>query len=153
MPAQSDYLAHFRRYADAYEQSLGDHVEADLIRSFFADDFMALATAGGINVGKNDESFTETLEQGYQFYKAIGTRSMKVQRVEVTEIADNHDRVRVFYSSGYRRKDGSDITIDFDVTYLTQRTDAGPKIFAFIAGDELGLFRQHGLVDDEGKPI
>ncbi|WP_338720568.1 nuclear transport factor 2 family protein [Devosia sp. XK-2] len=153
MPTQPDYLAHFRRYAEAYEQSLGDHVEADLIRSFFADDIMAPATSGGINVGKNDRGFVQTLKQGYQFYKAIGTTSMQVRRVDVTEIAYNHDSVRVFYTSGYRRKDGSDLTIDFDVTYLAQRTDDGPKIFAFIAGDEMGLYQQYGLVDNEGKPL
>ena len=153
MPAQPDYLAHFRRYADAYEQSLGDHVEADMIRSFFADDFIALSTSGGINAGRNDESFAQTLEKGYQFYKAIGTQSMKVKRVDVGQLADNHDRICVFYSSGYHRKDGSDVTIDFDVTYLAQRTEDGPKIFAFISGDEFGLFKQYGLIDDQGTPL
>ena len=153
MPAQPDYLAFFRRYAEAYEQPLGDHVEIEFIRSFFAADFMALSTAGGVNAGKNDDSFSRTLEQGYQFYKAIGTASMKAQRVDVAEIAENHDRVRVSYSSSYRRKPGGDIAIDFDVTYLLQRTDSGPKIFAFIAGDEMGLFKQHGLVDEIGRPL
>jgi hypothetical protein len=152
MPAAPDYADFFRRYSEAYQRSLGDHVEAELIRSFFAEDFLALSTAGGINAGKNDDSFAETLEQGYAFYKAIGTVSMISDRVEAEEIAPNHDRVRVFYTAGYRRKDGTKVSISFDLVYLLQRTD-GPKIFAFIAGDEIGLYQRHGLVDEAGKPI
>lgn len=77
MPAQPDYLAFFRRYAHAYEKSLGETIETDLIRSFFASEFMGLSTEGGINVGKNDETFIEALQQGYAYYKAIGTIGMK----------------------------------------------------------------------------
>jgi hypothetical protein len=42
--------------------------------------------------------------------------------------------------------------IDFDIAYLLQRRDSGPKIFAFASVDELALFREMGLVDAEGKP-
>ncbi|TKT75048.1 hypothetical protein [Aquamicrobium sp. LC103] len=147
-----DYLAHFRRYADAYERSLGDRVEADLIRSFFADDFLALSIAGGVSHGANDENFAKVLEEGYRFYKAIGTRGMKVEGVETRPIADMHDRVRVYYRAEYQKPDGAPASIDFDVTYLVQRTKEGAKIFAFIAGDEMALYRKHGLVDEDGKP-
>lgn len=147
-----DYEAFFRRYADAYQRSLGDRVEADLIRSFFAESFLAASTLGGVNTGPNDETFARTLEQGYTFYKAIGTRRMAVERVEVEPIYENHDRVRVFYVAQYERSDGAWITIPFDVLYLLQRREDGPKIFAFIAGDEMALYREHGLVDADGNP-
>ena len=147
-----DYAEFFRRYADAYQRSLGDHVEADLIRSFFAESFLGLSTAGGVNAGSNDDSFAEALEQGYAFYRAIGTVSMVCDRVEAEQIAENHDRVRVFYTAGYRRKDGTEVSIGFDLVYLLQRTDDGPKIFAFIAGDEMGLYQRYGLVDEAGNP-
>lgn len=153
MPAQPDYLSFFRRYADAYEKSLGDTIETELIRSFFADEFMGLSTGGGINVGKNDETFIEALQQGYAYYKAIGTVGMKTDNVDVMELAQNHDRVRVSYSALYRRKNGEKLTIAFDVVYLLQRQDHGPKIFAFISGDELETYRRYGLVDDQGNPF
>ena len=149
-----DYEAHFRRYADAYTRSLGDKVEAEEIGGFFAADFLALSLDGKvINAGKNDKSFAETLEQSYQFYKAIGTKAMQLNRVEVEAIADNHDRVRVFYTARYARGEAGEIQIPFDVTYLLQRQPGGPKIFAFIAGDEMGEYRRHGLVDEDGKPV
>jgi hypothetical protein len=152
MLPEPDYAAFFHRYADAYQRSLGDHVEADLIRSFFADTVMALSTSGALMPGENDDSFARTLEQGYDFAKAIGTVSMEADRVEVDALAENHDRVRVFYTAGYRRRDGAALTIPFSIVYLLQRRADGPKIFAFIAGDEMGLYRQHGLVDAEGNP-
>ena len=153
MTTQPDYLTHFRRYAEAYEASLGDHVETERIRAFFANEFMGLSIAGGINVGKNDETFVEALQQGFAFYKGIGTTAMRVIGVDFGQLAENHDRVRVSYVAGYRRKDGTVLDIEFDVVYLLQRQQAGPKIFAFIAGDEFGAYRKHGLVDAEGRPI
>ncbi len=44
------------------------------------------------------------------------------------------------------------LSIEFDVVYMLQRREGGPKIFAFVAGDEMALYRQYGLVDEEGKP-
>ena len=37
-------------------------------------------------------------------------------------------------------------------TRRIQRCDDGPKIFAFVAGDEMALYRKYGLVDGDGKP-
>lgn len=147
-----DYEAFFRRYADAYERSLGERVETDLIRSFFAESFLGASTLGGVSVGANDDAFARTLEQGYAFYKAVGTRRMAVERIEVDPLYDSHDRVKVFYVAQFERSDGAWITIAFDVLYLLQRRQDGPRIFAFIAGDEMALYREHGLVDAEGNP-
>ena len=76
---------------------------------------------------------------------------MKVERVEADALYENLDRVRVYYRAAYRKKDGSSLEIPFDVLYLLQRRAAGPKIFAFIAGDEMGLYRRYGLVNDKGE--
>lgn len=151
-PPLVDYDTHFRLYAAAFERSLGDRIEFDSIRSYFAPDFMSLAITGGALVGRNDHHFVETLGRAYQFYQAIGTRRMRVERVEAAEIYPNHDRVRVFYTAEYERRDGSTVSISFDVLYLVQRGIEGPKIFAFIAGDEMQLYRDHNLVDADGNP-
>lgn len=151
-PAALDYAALFRDYAAAYERSLGDTVDSEAIRSFFADEFIAAGVNGEIHAGANDESFKKTLQQGYAFYKAIGTRGMKVERVEAEIIDSDHDQVRVFYRAEYEKKDGSRLAIPFDLVYLLQRRTDGPKIFAFIAGDEMALYRRHGLVNEKGEP-
>ena len=41
----------------------------------------------------------------------------------------------------------------FDVTYMLQRRPDGPRIFGFVAGDEMALYREYGLVDEDGKPV
>ncbi|HEV7765849.1 MAG TPA: hypothetical protein VGQ76_12670 [Thermoanaerobaculia bacterium] len=148
-----DYEAFFREYAAAYERSLGESVDVKAIRGFFAEAFVSASIAGEIAAGKNDETFAETLEKGYVFYKAIGTEAMTVDHVEADALYENHDRVRVFYVARYRKKDGTEITIPFDVLYLLQRRSDGPKIFAFIAGDEMGLYRQYGLVNGDSEPV
>lgn len=140
-----DYDAFFAGYVDAYNRSLGDEVDVDGIRAHFADCFIG-AGPSGTRCGENDESFAETLRQGYAFYRSIGTRRMSVRRLAVTEIDANHDQVRVFYRAEYE-KDGQPLTIDFDLVYLLQTVAGVTKIFAFIAGDETALYRQHGLVE------
>jgi hypothetical protein len=150
--AGSAYEVFFRRYVEAYQRSLAGSVDADTIRSFFAEAFLALGLDGTVMAGKNDASFEQTLVQGFRFYKAIGTTRMTVDRVETSPLHAGHDRVRVFYVAHYRRRDGSALSIPFDVVYLLQRRREGPKIFAFIAGDEMALYREHGLVDERGQP-
>lgn len=147
-----DYEEFFREYAKAYERSLGASVDVAAIRSFFAETFVSASVSGRVATGANDETFAELLRKGFGFYKAIGTTSMKIDRVEPEALYENHDRVRVFYSAAYRSKDGREASIPFDVLYLLQRRSGGPKIFGFIAGDEMAVYRAHGLVDETGQP-
>ncbi len=143
---QADYKAFFDGYAAAYTRSLGERVEVEAIRAAFADHFIAAGPAG-VAPGANDESFAAGLVKAYEFYRSIGTRRMAVRAVHPTAIDEAHDLVAVDYRADYVRKDGTEVTIDFTVTYALAVTPAGPKIFAFIAGDEMALYRQYGLVD------
>ena len=147
-----DYEEFFREYANAYERSLGESVDVATIRSFFAEAFISASVGGQVAAGANDETFEQTLRKGYGFYKAIGTASMRVDRVEAEPLCENHDRVRVFYSAGYEKRDGTKVSIPFDVLYLLQRRSGGAKIFGFVAGDEMAVYRAHGLVDETGQP-
>ena len=147
-----DYEQFFREYAKTYERSLGESVDVAAIRSFFAEAFVAASVGRQVVAGANNETFEETLRRGYAFYKAIGTTSMSVDRVEPEPLYVNHDRVRVFYSAGYRKRDGTEVSIPFDVLYLLQRRSRGPKIFGFVADDEMAAYREHGLVDETGQP-
>lgn len=147
-----DYEGFFREYARVYERSLGDSVDVKAIRSFFAEAFLSASTTGQVAVGANDQQFEEALQKGYAFYKSIGTMSMKINRTESEVLCENHDRVQVFYVAGYKRKNGGTASISFDVVYLIQRRIEGPKIFGFITGDEMAVFRRHGLVNEVGEP-
>jgi hypothetical protein len=148
-----DYETWFRAYAEAYTRSLCGEVEVETIRGFFAETVLALGVDGSLNPASTaDKAFADMLVQMYAFYRAIGTRRMSVDRVEISPLYDNHDRVRVFYRADYEKPDGSAVTIPFDLVYLVQRRKAGPAIFAFIAGDEMAEYHRLGLVDADGRP-
>lgn len=148
-----DYEAFFREYASVYMRSLAGSVDAHATRSFFAEAFLSASVDGQVAVGANDPQFEAALQAGYAFYKAIGTTSLQIDRIEADVLYENHDRVRVFYVAGYKKKDGGSVSISFDVLYLVQRRPEGPKIFGFITGDEMDAFRRHGLVNECGEPL
>jgi len=142
---QPDFDRFFVRYADAYNRSLEGEVQDASIRSAFAEEFIA-AGPQGTSCGRNDDSFSATLREAYAFYRAIGTKRMSMRRLHTTPIDDLHYMVRVYWRAEYQRKDGKPVTIDFDVAYMLSANAGDPKIFAFVAGDEMALYRQHGLV-------
>lgn len=142
---QPDFDRFFIAYADAYNRSLEGEVQDKAIRACFTDCFIAAGPQGS-SCGRNDESFSKTLEEAYAFYRKIGTKRMSVRRVHATPIDPAHFLVRVFYAADYVKKDGTALTIDFDVAYLTETHARKTRIFAFVAGDEMGLYRKHGLV-------
>lgn len=147
-----DYETFFQNYVEVFNRSLAAEVDTDAIRASYAEYFVSASTGGAVHGGANDEKYADILRQGYEFYKAIGLVKMSLLKVESSEIGDDHDMVKPFFRAEYLRKDGSPVTIDFDLAYMVQRREKGPKIFAFVAGDELALYRRHGLVNVDGKP-
>lgn len=141
-----DVESFFENYTAAYNRSLGERVDIDAIRACFTDSFIA-AGPQGVVAGNNDDTFIERLRKGYEFYKSIGTRHMAVQSVKSHRIDPLHLMATVAYRATYD-KDGETVTIDFPVTYLLQHREARLRIFGFIAGDEMELYRQYGLLPD-----
>jgi hypothetical protein len=145
---QADIERFFQDYVAAFNRSLGESPDFETIQAAFAPCFVAAGPTGVI-CGQNDDSFREILEQGYAFYRSIGTRSMTLLSIDLTPIDANHQMARVFYSSEYQRRDGDLVTIDFDVIYMLHIENATTQIFAYVAGDEQALLREHGLVPEE----
>ncbi|GAA0643978.1 hypothetical protein [Brevundimonas lenta] len=151
---QPDYDAWFRSYAEAYTRALAGPVEIELIRSFYAETVLALGVDSAFSVANaTDTAMNAVMEYLFGFYASIGMHRMDIDHVEVSPLHENHDRIKVFYVGRYTGPDGSPVTIPNEVVYLVQRRAAGPRIFAFIAGDETILFKQHGLIDEDGEPI
>ncbi len=148
---QPDLDAFFRAYTDAYNQALTGAPDFAQIRGYFTDQFLA-AGPQGVRTGDNDDGFLAQLQDGYRFYRAIRTQGMTLRRVVATPIDDRHVMARVFYRADYLTAEGRPVGIEFDVTYLLETFADRPRIFAFIAGDEMALYRRHGLVDDQGRP-
>ena len=149
---QPDYEAFFSNYVAVFNRSLKDGAGADAVRASYAEYFVSAGAGGAVMGGANDDRYAEVLRQGAGFYRAVGLQGMRLIKVEVTPIDAAHDMVRPYFHADYKKKNGEALPIEFDVVYMLQRREGGPKIFAFVAGDEMGLYRQHGLVDEEGKP-
>jgi hypothetical protein len=135
----------FAGYVDAFNRSLGDTVDAEGIRRHFSACFVG-AGPYGVQCGQNDASFTEALEQGYAFYRKIGTRAMAVRGITTIPIDDAHTLARVAYRANYEKPGGEALDLDFDVNYVLAAREETYEIFAFITGDERALYDEHGLL-------
>lgn len=141
-------LAFFETYADFYNRALAGEDVYDDIMNCFTEEFIA-AGPGSVTTGKQGVTFRQTLDKGYRFYREIGAKKMRAQRVEVTRIDPAHAMAKVFYKADYVRKDGSPVSIDFDLVYFLDISGPRPKIFGFVAGDEMQVYRDYGLLPSD----
>jgi hypothetical protein len=142
----SELDAFFQSYVEAFNRSLGDKVDAKGIAAHFADSFIGSGPAG-VRCAKNDAEFIAFLEQGYAFYKQVGTERMEVRKVDTVPIDAAHTLATVSFRAHYRKKSGERIHIDFAVRYFVRTAEHGPLIFGFVSCDEMAEFRRHGLID------
>ncbi|MER8439080.1 nuclear transport factor 2 family protein [Mesorhizobium sp. M1312] len=134
----------FERYEQLFRKSLAGDADMDEVTSVYASAFIA-ASPAGVTVGKNDEQLKQVMEQGYDHYRAIGTKEMRIRDVRISPIDEHHCVAHVAWTSSYARKDRPDVTIDFDVHYLVQKLGGEPKIFGWVSGDEQEVLRKHGI--------
>lgn len=136
----------FREYAKLYSAALAERPNFAAIMACFTPCFVG-AGPTGVECGENGAEFERTLQQAFAFYRRIGARRMMVTRVQTTEIDAMHAMAKTYYRADYVKPSGEEMSIAFDVTYLLQFAPDGPKIFAFIAGDEMDAYRRAGLID------
>jgi hypothetical protein len=134
----------------AYERSFGAALAAPksadvaaLCRAFAA--YVVGSNPLGVYGGKNGLLYRLMLGRGIAKYRRIGMRRMVIVTLDVTPIDGQHALARVRWHSEYE-KQGKPMSIDFDVTYALRVADDGPKIFAFVTGDEQKVLREHGLL-------
>ncbi len=141
----------FEAYAAGFARALANPPEVDIeaTAGAFADCFVE-AGPRGVSCGRNDETFRAQIPQGYAFYRGIGIRSMAVATLAPSQLDGRHWGVRVGWTAAYDRA-GKSGEFEFEVLYFLQLTDIGPKIFAYITGDEEGELRRLGLLDGSGQ--
>lgn len=144
MPARQ-YKLFFQNYVNAYNQGLKGHLDSAVIRSFFTEHFLA-AGPDSVETGSNNTFFAETVKKAYSFYQKIGTQELHMRNLVVTPIDRYHDMVKVYYRADYSPLGTPTKSLDFDVTYFMQTNEGDPKIFGFVAGDEMEAYRDAGLV-------
>lgn len=100
------------------------------------------------SAGRTTIHSLRNLQQGYAFYRSLGTKAMALRGVTGTPVDEGHLLARVEYRATYEKADGERIEIDFAVSYCLAARGESFEIFAFVAGDEMALYRKHELVPD-----
>jgi len=135
----------FARYQQFFNRALDGDVDLDEATSFYASAFIAASPAGVIT-GKNDDQLGRIMEQGYERYRATGTKEMRMRGVRLSPMDEHHCVAHVAWTAICSRHDAPDISIDFDVHYLVQKLNGEPKIFGWVSGDEQALLKEYGIV-------
>lgn len=135
----------FERYARFFNRSLAGEVDADELASLYAPEFIGAGPAG-VRAGKNDDQFRQTMAQGYEHYRAIGTKEMRLRDIRLTPIDALHCMAHVSWTASYARKDRPDVAIDFEVHYLVRMLSGEPQVFGWISGDEQAALKEYGIV-------
>lgn len=73
---EADVRAFFARYEELFNKSLGGDANMDEVAALYASEFIA-ASPAGVMAGKNDAQLKQVMAQGYERYRAIGTRQMR----------------------------------------------------------------------------
>ncbi|WP_129792224.1 nuclear transport factor 2 family protein [Sphingosinicella sp. CPCC 101087] len=135
----------FQRYERSFTQALGGDMDMDEVASLYASEFIA-ALPAGVMAGKNDDQLRQVMAQGYEYYRSIGTKEMRIRNVRLSPIDERHCVAHVAWTATYERKDEAETAIDFDVHYFVQTLDGVSKVFGWVAGDEQALLRKHGII-------
>jgi hypothetical protein len=141
---EEDVRQLFGRYARAFNRALSDDIDLDEVATFYTAEFIA-ASPAGVMGGRNDNQFRTMMAQGYEHYRAIGTKAMRLRQVRISPIDAQHCLADVAWTAVYARKDQTDVSIEFDMYYLVQTLDRQPRIFGWISGDEQALLKAHGI--------
>ncbi len=117
---------------------------------FFADAFISAGPRGAIAQSKTE--FLTKAKQASDFYKSVGQESAKLISADEMPVSDNYSLVKVHWGVKFRKT--KDRLIEFDVSYLVQKTGSEPKIILFIAHqDEQQAMKELGLMPEKNLPL
>jgi hypothetical protein len=137
--------AFFTAYEQRFADGLRGKVDVEGTTAAFASSFVE-ASPVGVHCAQNDKTFKEAIPKGYEFYKKIGTQSMKIASKEITQLDEIHLLCKIHWQSSYQTADKKSVSIDFDVFYFLQHLNNELKIFAYVTGDEQKVLKEKGLI-------
>ena len=135
----------FSRYQLFFTKALAGNLDADELLALYTSDFIA-ASPSGVMTGKNDDTLSQNMINGYAYYRSIGTKSMQVRSIRLSPIDNQHAVAHVAWVAVYEKDMQPDISIDFEVHYFMQELDGRLKVFGWVSGNEQALLREHGIV-------
>lgn len=136
----------FDDYTKCFNASLRDGAAVDTkaVRGSFADYFVESSPAG-VQGGKNGLLFGFVIPRGFRHFRRIGASGIRLAELQLTRIDDHHYMAQAHWDSSYRKKNGEQRVIRFDVVYFLTLHSGSPKIFSYITGDEKKMLRAHGI--------
>ncbi len=147
-----EFFAEYEKHTNGAIHNPGA-TDPEAIALMYAECFVG-ASPGHVTCARNDNEFRAALRQGMEFYRSIGTRSMKIKGLDETAIDELHSLATAHWVAEHQLKLGKGTKkkrMDFDVTYLVQMRDGEPRIFAYVSGDEMAAYREAGLIPDEAQ--
>ncbi len=115
---------------------------------YFSDTFISAGPRGAI--ARSKAEFLSMAGQAAEFYRRVGQTSARIISLGEIPVSDGYTLVKVHWGVTFRRI--GVVPVEFDVSYLVQKTGLVPSIILFIAHeDEEEAMKKLGLL--EGKPI
>jgi ketosteroid isomerase-like protein len=134
--------ASVKKLFSEYEKAF-DALDIEKSAGFFADAFISAGPRGAIAQSKTE--FLKMAHQAAEFYKSVGQTSAKILSADETPVSNEYAMVKVHWGVTFRKT--GDRRIEFDVSYLVQKTGDEPKIILFIAHqDEEKAMQELGLI-------
>lgn len=142
---KKDVESFFAKYEAVFNDGIEGRVDLKAIKQLYSEQFIA-ANPKGVRAAAVDGSFEEVISKGYERYRDLGTRSMKVESINMHEVDNCHIIARVRWHSVYQKPGDDEIHIPFDVNYLLQQRSGDLKVFGWITGDEEEVLKAHGVL-------
>ena len=134
--------AKLKKLFDAYEKAYSE-LDLETTATFFADTFISAGPKGTIAQSKKE--FLSKAKQAADFYRSVGMEYGKILSTKENPLGDHHSVVTVHWGVKFR-KTGYKL-IEFDVSYIVDKTGPEPKIVMFVAHqDEEEAMKNLGLV-------
>jgi hypothetical protein len=108
----------------------------------FAEHFISAGPRGSI--AQNRDHFMQMARRVSEFYRKVGQTGTRILSMKETSISREYSLVHVHWGATFKKT--GDTPVEFDVTYILQKTGPEPKIIMFIAHqDEEQAMKDLGL--------
>lgn len=131
-----------RDFFRKYERHFND-LDFKSESALFADTFISAGPRGVI--AQNKAQFVEMGQKAADFYRSVGQKEVKLMAIEETPITAEYTMAKTHWGAWFEK--AGDEAVEFDVTYILQRTGGEPKILMFITHqDEEKAMQELGLL-------
>jgi hypothetical protein len=138
----TDYELHFNQAMSEEQPDVASQIQPCFAACFIE------SSPLGVACGRNDNEFVKRLEQGFDFYKSIGSKAMNIVSKDITILDDFHALAKIYWRYTYVKEDKPG-NIDFHVIYFLTLVNNEVRIFGYITGDEQKALREKGLIQEE----